>query len=108
MNLVDATDLSRMQTSAAEAAAFLRLFANDRRLLVLCHLMEGERSVTWLAERVDLSPSALSQHLTRLRADRLVRTRREGQTIHYRLADARVARLLGLLYEMFCEPGGAP
>ena len=105
---MDAPDLSRMQASAAEAAAFLRLLGNDRRLLVLCHLMEGERSVTWLAERVDLSPSALSQHLTRLRADKLVRTRREGQTIHYRLADQRVARLLGLLYDMFCAPGVTP
>ena len=105
---MDTPDLFRMQASAAEAAAFLRLLGNDRRLLVLCHLMEGERSVNWLAERVDLSPSALSQHLTRLRADKLVRTRREGQTIHYRLADQRVARLLGLLYEMFCAPEGRP
>jgi DNA-binding transcriptional ArsR family regulator len=85
------------------AAALLRQLGNDRRLLVLCHLAaEGEVKVGCLAERVGLSQPALSQHLTRLRADGLVATRRVGTQIHYRLADPRVARLLDLLHAMFC------
>jgi DNA-binding transcriptional ArsR family regulator len=85
------------------AAALLRQLGNDRRLLVLCHLAaEGEVQAGRLAERVGLTQPALSQHLTRLRADGLVATRRFGTGIHYRLADPRVARLLELLHTMFC------
>ncbi|WP_341704500.1 metalloregulator ArsR/SmtB family transcription factor [Ferrovibrio sp.] len=97
-------DLERMTASAAEASRFLRILANEKRLLTLCRLMEGESSVGRLADLVGLSQSALSQHLNRLRQDGLVETRREGQTIHYRLADRRVATLIALLYEQFCNP----
>src|SRR5574337_542488 len=72
---------------AAEASRFLRMLANEKRLMTLCQLIEGERNVGELAGSVGLSPSALSQHLSRLRRDGLVATRRDAQTIYYRLAD---------------------
>jgi DNA-binding transcriptional ArsR family regulator len=70
--------------------------------MVLCELHKGETSVTRLQERIGLSQSSLSQHLARLRADSLVKTRRESQTIFYSLANENVSRVIGLLYEMFC------
>jgi DNA-binding transcriptional ArsR family regulator len=97
-------DIDRLNASAAEASHFLRNIANEKRLLTLCQLMEGERSVGHLAELVGLSQSALSQHLNRLRQDKLVETRRDGQTIYYRLADKRVEAMIRLLYEQFCKP----
>ena len=95
-----------MERQAAEAAQLLRLLANERRLLLLCILIaEGEAHVGLLAERVGLSQPALSQHLAKLREDGLVATRRAGTTIHYRIADPRVARLIGTLHAIFCaEP----
>jgi DNA-binding transcriptional ArsR family regulator len=99
-------DLARLQERAAEAAQLLRLLANEHRLLVLCHLAgAGEVTVGTLAATIGLSPSALSQHLARLRADGLVATRRAAQTIHYRLADPKAARLLEVLRELYCPPG---
>jgi len=96
---------AEMAVQAAEATRLLRLLANERRLLLLCLLIaEGEASVGLLAERVGLSQPALSQHLAKLRADGLVATRRSGTTIHYRIGDPRVARLVGTLHAMFCEP----
>lgn len=98
------SDLQHMQASAAEASRFLRALSNEKRLLALCRLMDGEHSVSSLAESVGLSQSALSQHLTKLREDNLVATRRDSQTIYYRLADPRIAAMIGLLYEQFCAP----
>lgn len=96
-----------MAARAGEAAQILRLLANERRLLVLCHLItEGEVTVGRLAEMVGLSQPAISQHLARLRADGLVATRREATTIHYRVADPRVSRILLTLREIFCPPEG--
>lgn len=97
-------DLTRLKASAAEASHFLRALANEKRLLMLCQLMGEERSVGSLAEAVGLSQSALSQHLTRLREDGLVATRRDSQTIYYRLADPRIEAMIGLLYDQFCKP----
>ncbi len=96
--------LQLLKANADDAAEFLLLLANGKRLLILCELMgEGEMSVGTLADAVDLSQSALSQHLAKLRADGLVETRRESQTIYYRLADeARVKRTLALLKQLFC------
>ncbi len=94
---------SMMERSAAEAAAVLRLLANERRLLLLCTLIvEGEAHVGRLADRVGLSQPAVSQHLAKLRDDGLVTTRRAGTTIHYRIADPRVARLIAALKDIFC------
>ena len=95
---------------AGEAAALMKALSNENRLLVLCHLVSDETlTVGELVERVGLSQSALSQHLARLRSEGLVTFQRDAQTLHYRIADARAGRLLGLLRDLFCpELGAAP
>ena len=99
-------EMAALEEKAAEAARLLRLLANERRLLVLCHLVaEGEMTVGALAEAVGLSQPALSQHLALLREDGLLATRREAQTVFYRLADPKAARLLALLRDLYCPPG---
>jgi len=99
-----ASNLARMAERAEEAAELLASMANPKRLLVLCHLVEAERSVGELATVVDLGQSALSQHLSRMRALGLVRARRDGQSVFYRLASPEVRRLLATLYELYCGP----
>jgi DNA-binding transcriptional ArsR family regulator len=92
-----------MQQGASEAAAMLRTLGNQQRLLLLCLLVEhGELSVGALQSHVELSQSALSQHLARLREDGLVDYRREAQTLHYRIADPRAEALLSTLKRLFC------
>jgi ArsR family transcriptional regulator len=89
---------------AGHAARLLRALANEARLMVLCHLTEGEQTAGALHLRSGLSQSALSQHLAKLRAEGLVATRRESQTVHYRLADPRAQRVLETLAAIFCKP----
>ena len=92
---------------AGAAARLLKLLANERRLLVLCRLAAaGEVSVGALAEAVGLSQSALSQHLSLMREESLVAFRRDGQTLHYSIADPAVAHLLSTLKNIYCEPSG--
>lgn len=91
-----------MTRRASDAARLLKALSHETRLLLLCHLVEGEFSVGELNERVAVSQSVLSQHLRVLREDNLVQTRRESQTIYYRLADDRAERVLAVLYDMFC------
>lgn len=98
-------NLQEMRTKAGAAETLLKAVANRHRLMILCELNNGERSVTALQKAIGLSQSALSQHLARLREDGLVATRREAQTIHYSLASSRVTRLITLLYELYCSPG---
>jgi DNA-binding transcriptional ArsR family regulator len=98
------TGLAGLEANADEAARFLKLLANEQRLLILCHLVgNGEMTVNALADAVDLSQSALSQHLARLREDGLVKFRRDAQTLHYRVADPRAVRLLKTLKQVFCQ-----
>jgi ArsR family transcriptional regulator, virulence genes transcriptional regulator len=97
-------DIKAMQVQACEAAGFLKILANDRRLMILCELLKGERSVGELEGIVDLSQSALSQHLARLRRSHLVKTRRESQTIYYSIADPGVTKVIGALYDLYCGP----
>ncbi len=93
----------RLAEQAAEATKLLKLLANERRLLVLCKLVAaGELTVGTLAEAVGLSQSALSQHLSLMRAEGLVRTRREGPAVYYALADPAAERLLGTLRQIYC------
>jgi ArsR family transcriptional regulator, virulence genes transcriptional regulator len=101
---MQATDtIEFLEVKAAEVSATLRLLANEKRLLVVCRLaLEGEMSVTALGAAVGLSQSALSQHLARLRAEGLVATRRQSQTLFYRIADERIGRLLTALYDIYC------
>lgn len=92
-----------MGAKSEEAAALMRALSNGPRLLVLCHLMAaGELQAGELVRRIGLSQSAVSQHLARLREQGLVTYRREAQSLHYRIADQRVARILALLHEMYC------
>ena len=93
-----------MQLQACEAAGFLKILANDRRLMILCELLKGERSVGELEDIVGLSQSALSQHLARLRRSHLVKTRRKSQTIYYRIVDPGVTKIIGALYDLYCGP----
>jgi DNA-binding transcriptional ArsR family regulator len=95
--------IAELERKAAEAAALLTLLANENRLLILCRLaVAGEMSVGDLAEAVDLSQSALSQHLAKMREDGLLATRRVAQTVFYRIADPNAARLLALLKSIYC------
>ena len=98
-------DTQGIETAAAEVAGVLRAIANERRLMILCKLVEwGEATVGTLAEAIGLSQSALSQHLAKMRDEGLVAYRRESQTLWYRIADPRTEALLGHLYELYCVP----
>lgn len=96
--------LDALEAKAEEVAATLAAMANPKRLLVMCTLLVGEKSVGELAEIVRLSPAALSQHLGKMRALRLVSTRRDGQTIYYSLASAKVQAMLETLHRVYCAP----
>ncbi len=98
------SELEDLEASAAAATRLLKLLASEQRLILLCRLSEGEVSVGELASHVGLSPSAASQHLAKLRAEGLVATRRENQTIFYRLDDEAAARVIGLLCEIYRRP----
>ena len=92
---------------AADVASLLAALAHEKRLLVLCHLLNGELSVTTLAEEVGLSQSAMSQHLAKMRALGLVAGRRDAQTIYYHIASDDLRRVMGTLSEIYCPPGPA-
>ncbi|WP_395647615.1 ArsR/SmtB family transcription factor [Terricaulis sp.] len=100
----NARPVERLEPRAVEAARLLKLLANEQRLTVLCRLSGAEMSVTELGEYVNLSQSALSQHLAKLRADGLVATRRDAQTIYYRLSDPIAERLIGVLCDVYGGP----
>lgn len=97
-----------MEDAAAEATELLKALANRNRLLLLCQLVDGEKSVGELAARLGLRDSAVSQQLMLLRKDRLVAPRRDGQTIYYRLASREAARLLETLHAIFCAEACPP
>ena len=106
---ISASDLEAFEKQATEVAGILRALANERRLMILCKLVEwGEANVTSLGEAVGLSQSALSQHLARMRDEGIVTFRRESQTIWYRIADPRIEQLFATLYDLFCKPKGRP
>jgi DNA-binding transcriptional ArsR family regulator len=97
-------DLALFEESAGRAAALLRLLSNEKRLMILCQLADGEMSVGEIQAGVGLSQSALSQHLALLRAEKVVATRRESQTIFYRVSDHAAMRVIETLAELFCPP----
>ena len=92
-----------LQARAADVAGQLALLSNANRLMVLCHLLEGEQSVGSLQRQLALGQSALSQHLARLREAGMVATRRESQTIYYRIADPRLHDMIDALYRIYCD-----
>ena len=95
--------LELMRSNAQQAAQLMKALANDSRLMILCYLDGKELSVTELNQNLDLSQSALSQHLAVLRRDGLVKTRRDSQTIYYALSDDRARKIIATLHEMFCS-----
>ena len=101
-------DVHALKEKSAQASRLLKSLANDRRLLILCHLSESEKSVGQLERLVDLSQSALSQHLARLRRDSLVKTRRDAQTIYYSISSPEAGAVLRTLYEIYCADDAAP
>ncbi len=99
-------DTEQLERKAAEVAAILRALANERRLMILCKLVEwGEASVNALADEIGLSQSALSQHLAKMREEGIVAYRRDGQTLWYRIADPRIEEMFATLHRLFCAPG---
>ncbi|WP_294541736.1 metalloregulator ArsR/SmtB family transcription factor [uncultured Rhodoblastus sp.] len=96
-------DVKRLNDAAEEAADFLKALAAPGRLRVLCLLSTGEHSVTALAEAMGAPQPTISRHLTLLKKDGIVASRSSGTTRFYRLADRRVEKLMGVLYESFCE-----
>jgi ArsR family transcriptional regulator, virulence genes transcriptional regulator len=101
--------LRKMKTSnladhSNVAAALLSAMANPKRLMILCSLVKGEVPVGVLANQVGLSQSALSQHLSKLRAQKLVKTRRDAQTIYYSSSSEPVMKVLSTLEDIYCEP----
>ncbi|WP_171177219.1 helix-turn-helix transcriptional regulator [Ruegeria sp. HKCCD8929] len=93
-----------MEERAAEAAGFLKTLAHQGRLMILCHLGTGEKSVGELESLLDMRQAAVSQMLARLRDEGLVSTRREGKAIYYSLSDENTTQMIDLLYRLFCKP----
>ena len=96
-------DVDDMITQAEAAAAFLKALSHEGRLMILCHLTTGEKSVTELENLLDSRQAAVSQQLARLRLEGLVNSRREGKAIFYSIADERARRMVALVYDMFCK-----
>jgi DNA-binding transcriptional ArsR family regulator len=97
-------ELEKLQESARRASILLKAMSNEHRLLILCQLLPGEKSVGELERLIGLSQSALSQHLARLRRDTLVQTRRQAQTIYYSLAGTDATAVINTLYSLYCKP----
>jgi len=95
-------ELDRMVDNATTASNFLKAISHEGRLMILCHLVTGEKSVTELEELLSARQAAVSQQLSRLRLEGLVVPRRDGKAIYYRLADDRPRRVLEVVYELFC------
>ncbi|MXU64292.1 ArsR/SmtB family transcription factor [Oceanomicrobium pacificus] len=93
-----------MAAQAAEAAEFIKTLGHEGRLMLLCLLSQGERTVSELEAETGARQAIVSQHLARLRQEGFVSTRRDGRQIFYSLADPRVAKLISTLYEIFCDP----
>jgi ArsR family transcriptional regulator len=99
-------ELDKMMTSANDASTLLKAISHEGRLMILCHLVTGEKSVTELEELLSARQAAVSQQLARLRLEGLVAPRREGKTIYYSLTDERPKRILEVIYDLFCSVDG--
>jgi DNA-binding transcriptional ArsR family regulator len=102
-NRARTSDFERMAENAKRASDFLKALAHETRLLMLCILAEGDKSVGELEKILDLRQPTVSQQLARLRADGLVATRRDGKTIYYSLASAEARGVIGAIYDAFCR-----
>ncbi len=99
-------DPSAMAANSTTASNFLKALAHENRLMILCFLSTGEKSVTELEELLSSRQAAVSQQLARLRLEGLVEHRREGKTIFYNIKDSKARRMVDLLFEMFCATDG--
>lgn len=95
-------EIERLMVNACDAANFLKAISHEGRLMILCHLSSGEKSVTELERLLSARQAAVSQQLSRLRLEGLVHPRREGKVIYYSLADKRAAKILDVVYDLFC------
>ncbi len=96
-------DPAEMTSRAEAASTFLKAMSHEGRLMILCYLSSGEKTVTELEQLLSSRQAAVSQQLARLRIEGLVSARRDGKAIYYSLSEPRVERLIGVLYEMFCK-----
>ncbi|TDT75597.1 ArsR family transcriptional regulator [Litoreibacter halocynthiae] len=96
-------DIERMMDSACTASNFLKAISHEGRLMILCHLATGEKSVTELEELLSARQAAVSQQLSRLRSEGLVSPRRDGKAIYYSLTDRRAVQILDVVYDLFCQ-----
>ena len=102
-NGLDEKELDEMMENARNATNFLKALSHEGRLLILCHLASGEKSVTELEDLLSARQAAVSQQLARLRLEGLVDYRRDGKAIYYRLGDERAKRMIEMVYDMFCK-----
>lgn len=97
------TEFNVVVEKAKSASNFLKAISHEGRLMILCHLISGEKSVTELEELISARQAAVSQQLSRLRLEGLVIPRRDGKTIYYRLTDDKPKRILEVIYDLFCQ-----
>lgn len=100
-----AEDMDRMADNAVQASNFLKAISHEGRLMILCHLASGEKSVTELETLLSSRQAAVSQQLSRLRLEGLVTPRRDGKTIFYSLTDERPKKIMEVVYDLFCREG---
>ena len=105
LDTLEPDELADMVSDVRDATTFLKALAHEGRLMMLCYLSDGEKTVTDFEKLLSMRQPAVSQQLMRLRSDGLVTARREGKAIWYSIADPRVARIVGELYDMFCADG---
>ncbi len=103
VNATKDMNIKEMEANAAKAVKLLKALANERRLFILCHLLDNELSVGEMNQFLGLSQSALSQHLAILRNDDLVSTRKEAQTVYYSLKSDEVREMIALLHRLYCS-----
>ena len=100
--LKNQANLDEMAENAKQATSLLKALGHEGRLMILCYLASGEKSVTELEELLSLRQPAVSQQLARLRADNLIEARRDGKAIYYTISDERAYKVMALVYELFC------
>jgi DNA-binding transcriptional ArsR family regulator len=106
MNETTSIDARRMAAAAQKASDLMKTLGHKDRLMVLCHLSNGEKSVGELAGLLDIPQSPLSQHLARMRKENLVQTRREAQNIYYSIASKEAAAMVSVMHDLYCGSNG--
>ncbi|MEM8795601.1 MAG: metalloregulator ArsR/SmtB family transcription factor [Pseudomonadota bacterium] len=97
-------NIDDMQETADEVSGYMKLLGSPARLMILCQLVEGEKSVGALCDLLEMKAPAMSQQLARMRQEGILATRRDGQVIHYRIDDPNILKIMMFLYETFCGP----